>query len=114
MLVLEYCENGTLHAHIRGSSPETVGTTMLLTYCHDVALGMHYLSSRRVVHRDVAARNILVDVSRTCKGEFSLLSALSTVQLCNFEWCMSAIHHVRFTKVNTGFSQWPILECRPR
>ena len=47
-------------------------------YCHDVACGMHYLSSRRIVHRDVAARNVLLDSTKTCKvADFGLSAALS-------------------------------------
>jgi serine/threonine protein kinase len=68
MLVLEYCEHGTLLSHVQNSDREYVGTSMLLTYCHDVACGMHYLSSRRVIHRDIAARNVLLDAANTCKG----------------------------------------------
>ena len=51
---------------------------MLLTYCHDVACGMHYLSSRRVVHRDVAARNVLLDSAHVCKiSDFGMSKALA-------------------------------------
>ena len=58
LLVLEYCENGTLLEHVRGSDPKAVNTSTLLTYCHEVASALHYLSSRRIVHRDIAARNV--------------------------------------------------------
>ena len=52
--------------------------TRRISYCHDVASGMHYLSSRRIVHRDVAARNVLLDSTRTCKlADFGMSSALS-------------------------------------
>jgi serine/threonine protein kinase len=87
MLVLEYCEHGTLLTHVRKSDPEYVGTSMLLTYCHDVASGMHYLSSRRVVHRDIAARNVLVDAANKCKGTLwtcphrSYVSAMSRIPM---------------------------------
>ena len=58
MIVLEYCEHGTLLDHVKNNDPIDVDTSMLLTYCHDVASGMHYISSRRIVHRDIAARNV--------------------------------------------------------
>ena len=67
MLVLEFCENGTLLEHVAGSNSSNVNTSRLLTYCHDVASGMHYLSSRRIVHRDLAARNVLLDAAMLCK-----------------------------------------------
>lgn len=78
LLVLEFCENGTLLDHISGSDKADLDTSMLLTYCHDVACGMQYLSSRRVVHRDIAARNVLMDAVLTCKvSDFGMSAALS-------------------------------------
>ena len=53
MLCLEYCERGTLLDHVKGSTTDALTTARLLTYCHDTASGLHYLSSRRIVHRDV-------------------------------------------------------------
>jgi hypothetical protein len=29
-----------------------------LSFCHDIAIGLNYIASRRVVHRDMAARNV--------------------------------------------------------
>ena len=40
---------------------------MLLKFCQEVAAGMTYLSGKQFVHRDMAARNILVSESITCK-----------------------------------------------
>jgi serine/threonine protein kinase len=75
LLLLEYCENGTLGDHARTGDLTIV---MMLQYCHDVASGMHYMSSRRIVHRDLAARNVLLDAGYTCKiSDFGMSAALT-------------------------------------
>ena len=38
----------------------------LLDFCHQISAGMTYLSEKAFVHRDIAARNILLS-GRTCK-----------------------------------------------
>ena len=39
----------------------------LLSYCRQIAAGMHYLTNKQFVHRDLAARNILVSSDDVCK-----------------------------------------------
>ena len=65
MLLLEHCENGALDGYLRGAASVTL--VLKLSFCVDVASGLQYLASRRVVHRDVAARNVLLDASLSCK-----------------------------------------------
>ena len=39
----------------------------LLRFCTEVALGLEYLAKKSFVHRDIAARNILLTENYTCK-----------------------------------------------
>lgn len=39
----------------------------LLTFCSDVAMGLEYLARKDFIHRDIAARNILLAEDCTCK-----------------------------------------------
>ena len=48
MLVLAYCDNGSLHEYVRTQGEET-STSIKLTFCAEVAQGMEYIASRRVV-----------------------------------------------------------------
>ena len=40
---------------------------LLLKFCQDIAAGMAYLNGKQFVHRDLAAKNILVSESVSCK-----------------------------------------------
>jgi len=81
LLLLEYCEGGTLLDVIQQNDPSTIDIQESLTFCYDVCCGMHYLSSRQIVHRDLAARNVLIDSSGTCKvTDFGMATALTGVE----------------------------------
>jgi len=76
IVLLEFCENGTLLDHVAAVDDTA---HMLLTYCADVARGLRYLSSRSIVHRDIAARNILLDAAMHCKvADFGMSIALGS------------------------------------
>ena len=96
MLVLQICDNGSLHSLLIANSfhPEvdqrdghryrkrTSGYSMTnksaLRIANDVAKGMNYLSKRQFVHRDVAARNILVAADWICRvADFGLSRKLA-------------------------------------
>ena len=48
LLVLAYCDNGSLLDHVQDQGEETNASTKL-TFCAEVAQGMEYIASRRVV-----------------------------------------------------------------
>ena len=51
---------------------------MKLTFAGDVCRGLQYLASCRIVHRDIAARNVLLDAAYLCRiGDFGLSQSLS-------------------------------------
>ena len=41
----------------------------LLSFCRQIAAGMNYLANKQFVHRELAARNILVSSDDVCKVE---------------------------------------------
>ncbi len=68
MLVLELLKCGDLRQHLIDiKEGKGVGACTLLNYCRQVASGMAYLSNKAFVHRDIAARNILVSDNEICK-----------------------------------------------
>ena len=86
-ILLEYCSFGDLkkflckhkdefESRLKGvpgnyESPYTA--TLLLRWCYDIAEGMAYLSKEKVMHGDLAARNIMVGENFTAKiSDFGL------------------------------------------
>eukprot|EP00057_Strongylocentrotus_purpuratus_P000758 XP_001182644.2 PREDICTED: leukocyte tyrosine kinase receptor [Strongylocentrotus purpuratus] len=64
-IVLEYMEGGELKQFLRDirpteEKPSSITMKDLLQITQDVAQGCRYLESRRFIHRDIAARNILL------------------------------------------------------
>ena len=63
MVILEFCENGSLFDLLRGDENQIYAGLTLnkgMEIAVEVAHGMAYLSAKKYVHRDIAARNILV------------------------------------------------------
>jgi tRNA A-37 threonylcarbamoyl transferase component Bud32 len=59
MLVLEYIPGGSLYHWFKSlAAPPPVHLSLVMA--QHVAQGLNYLASRHVVHRDVAARNVLI------------------------------------------------------
>jgi serine/threonine protein kinase len=68
MMVLEYCEHGALNSYLK----KTAGTNeedFRLQIAGDCCEGLEYLAGRGFIHRDVAARNVLV--SSELRGKIS-------------------------------------------
>lgn len=65
MVLTEFCEHGPLDKFVSGKSHLPI--SMRLSMCADAARGLSFLEARCLVHRDVAARNVLVDSALFCK-----------------------------------------------
>ncbi|XP_066269273.1 tyrosine kinase receptor Cad96Ca-like [Branchiostoma lanceolatum] len=77
-LLLEFVSGGSLQSALRTSrTQQTYGNLHggskslsprdLTKFAWDVAKGMSFLSSKKILHRDLATRNVLVSADRTCK-----------------------------------------------
>ncbi|XP_023344030.1 tyrosine-protein kinase SRK2 isoform X2 [Eurytemora carolleeae] len=73
-MIQEYMEKGDLTKYIREKSKlESIRLRSLVAWCYEIALGMKYLSSQNIIHRDLAGRNVLVDKYERAKvADFGL------------------------------------------
>uniref|UniRef100_A0A8R1HN18 Protein kinase domain-containing protein n=1 Tax=Caenorhabditis japonica TaxID=281687 RepID=A0A8R1HN18_CAEJA len=82
-LLVEFCEHGDLLHMIRNKRQEIIeGPNVnadglkikdLLMFSWQISNGLEYLNNIGCIHRDIAARNVLVDTTNTCKiGDFGL------------------------------------------
>lgn len=88
LVVMELCDGGSLLNYLKklknpGSSPVTRKMWDLMLFSRDICYGMKYIASQKVVHGDLAARNILLSSYNTCKiGDFRLSQKLYGYQSC--------------------------------
>uniref|UniRef100_A0A914VA04 Protein kinase domain-containing protein n=1 Tax=Plectus sambesii TaxID=2011161 RepID=A0A914VA04_9BILA len=89
-LIIEYCCNGDLLKYVRNRRLEIVEPMVddekalrfkdLLSFAWQISDGMDFLSSKGFIHRDVAARNVLVDEKKVAKvGDFGLCRLMDTL-----------------------------------
>ena len=64
LVVMEYCEHGSFNHYLAKNDLANHVKVMLAADCAD---GLAYLASIKLVHRDVAARNVLVSSERRAK-----------------------------------------------
>lgn len=59
-IVNEYVENGDLESHIEDGSLSPIQKTVIM---YEVAEGMAYLQSMKMIHRDLKSKNVLLDAN---------------------------------------------------
>ena len=62
--VLEFCAQGALANALNGARPRQWSADELLQVAHDAACGLAHLHRNDLVHRDIAARNVLLAGTR--------------------------------------------------
>jgi serine/threonine protein kinase len=77
LMVLEFCDLGALDSFLKARVHEnpdwSLGTNQFCAICRQTARGLAHLASKQFVHRDVAARNVLVAADFTFKiADFGL------------------------------------------
>ena len=66
-LVMEYCSGGDLREALDADDAASIDEAQRRSWLSDIAMGMAYLYSKGVEHRDLKALNVLLDGARRCK-----------------------------------------------
>lgn len=63
LMITEYMPGGSLYdiIHKKDQTQPTLNDERILNICEDMALGMNYLHSRKVLHCDLKSSNVLID-----------------------------------------------------
>eukprot|EP00063_Salmo_salar_P082453 XP_014057288.1 PREDICTED: ephrin type-B receptor 5-like isoform X2 [Salmo salar] len=78
-IITEFMENGPLDAFLR-ENEDQFSVLQLVGMVRGVGAGMRYLSERNFVHRDLSARNVLVNSNLVCKvSDFGLSRLMSSL-----------------------------------
>ncbi|CCD61695.1 Tyrosine-protein kinase sid-3 [Caenorhabditis elegans] len=116
MMVFELCEGGSLLDRLRDDKKAILLVSRLHDYCMQIAKALQFLESKHCVHRDVAARNILLARDeRTVKiCDFGLMRALkeneqmytmAPQKKVPFAWCPpEALRHRKFSHASDVWS----------
>uniref|UniRef100_A0A0N5BIG0 Tyrosine-protein kinase n=1 Tax=Strongyloides papillosus TaxID=174720 RepID=A0A0N5BIG0_STREA len=102
LMVLEMCYGGSLKSYLK-STP--LPYKHLTKYCTDAARGLCYLSTRDVIHRDIAARNCLLGGNDEVKISDFGLSVISKEPVKAGKNQKIAIRWCAPETITTGFFQ---------
>ncbi len=108
-LLLEYCPHGDLKSYLvqnrellRNSLSGVVATgtddRIFLTWAHSVAKGMEYLASKKIMHGDLAARNVLLG-GEGCGGA-------PTAKVGDFGLSKSMYNNTHYLKTKRNYVPW--------
>ncbi|CAG5122889.1 unnamed protein product, partial [Candidula unifasciata] len=71
-LVMELAKHGEMRAYLQNNQ-QRIDVVMLVLYAYQLSTALSYLESKKFVHRDIAARNVLVSAHDCVKlGDFGL------------------------------------------
>uniref|UniRef100_A0A0N4Z0K5 Tyrosine-protein kinase n=1 Tax=Parastrongyloides trichosuri TaxID=131310 RepID=A0A0N4Z0K5_PARTI len=116
MLVMEFCVNGALDKYLKKNN---LNTERKMSMCCGAALGLEYLHSLRIIHRDIAARNCLYgedgqvkisDFGMSVEGTYFKMEkeAKVPVKWCSPETIIAKVYYPQSDVFAYGVMVWEI------
>ncbi|XP_055918541.1 focal adhesion kinase 1 [Eupeodes corollae] len=115
-IVMELAKHGELRAFLK-SNTEKLKRGFLLLYCYQLSTALSYLESKKFVHRDIAARNVLVSTPTCIKlADFGLSRWVSdqsyyhsSMYMLPIKWM--APESINFRRFTTASDVWMFGVC---
>uniref|UniRef100_A0A914YQQ4 non-specific protein-tyrosine kinase n=1 Tax=Panagrolaimus superbus TaxID=310955 RepID=A0A914YQQ4_9BILA len=115
LMVMEFCDGGSLLNRLRSSEKPVLLATQLLNYALQIASGMAYLQQKGYVHRDLATRNVLLknndETVKLCDfglsrlvNEYDQTYDMQGVTRVPFSWCPPEA--LRYRKFSSASDVW--------
>ncbi len=79
VMILEFCDGGSLDTKLFQTSQE-LNTADQLAMVSSIAKGLYHLHKNQIVHRDMAARNILLNFNQPKISDFGLSRLVNDTQ----------------------------------
>ncbi len=106
LIVMELAKFGQLRNYLQNNK-DHIETSSLLLYCYQLSSAMAYLESKKFVHRDIAARNVLVANHESIKlSDFGLSREIDDIYLGikSFHLCFRSKASYFHSKINFNYS----------
>ena len=80
-IVMEYCDGGDLSAKITSQKRRLLSESHILNWFVQMALGLHFMHTNRVLHRDLKTQNIfLLGNGRVVLGDLGISKVMEGTQ----------------------------------
>jgi serine/threonine protein kinase len=83
-LIIEYCDHGDLHQRILDQKGKLFEEAKIWTFFIQITLGLQYIHSKRILHRDIKTLNIFLAADHSIRiGDFGVAKILGKSQFAH-------------------------------
>lgn len=79
-ICMVHCEGGDIYTKIKEAKGKNFSETQILDWFVQMALALHYLHERRILHRDLKTQNIFLKNGRIRLGDFGIAKVLDSTR----------------------------------